>query len=64
MYPGEGNRSIEVLLVEDNPGDARLLRETLREAEGFPFELAHASRLGDAAALAVGAQVVLLDLSL
>jgi len=55
---------VRILLVEDNPGDARLLRETLREAEGFPFELAHAARLGDAAGLAEGAHVVLLDLSL
>jgi signal transduction histidine kinase len=57
---------VRILLVEDNPGDARLLRETLREAEGFPFELSHAARLADAAALFPGcaADVVLLDLSL
>jgi sigma-B regulation protein RsbU (phosphoserine phosphatase) len=55
-----------ILLVEDNPGDARLLRETLREAESFPFELAHADRLAAAEErLAAGAfDVVLLDLSL
>ncbi|HEX8362850.1 MAG TPA: ATP-binding protein [Longimicrobium sp.] len=57
---------VRILLVEDNPGDARLLRETLREAEGFPFQLAHAERLGDAASLLARspADVVLLDLSL
>ncbi|MBD0321613.1 MAG: response regulator, partial [Gemmatimonadetes bacterium] len=57
---------VRILLVEDNPGDARLLRETLREAEGFPFELSHAARLGDAAAMLpdCAAEVVLLDLSL
>lgn len=57
---------IRILLVEDNPGDARLLRETLREAEGFPFEMAHAERLGQAAGMLAGspADVVLLDLSL
>ncbi len=57
---------VRILLVEDNPGDARLLRETLREAEGFPFVLSHAERLADAAALLAEspADVVLLDLSL
>jgi signal transduction histidine kinase len=57
---------IRILLVEDNPGDARLLRETLREAEGFPFEMAHAERLAQAAGMlaAHAADVVLLDLSL
>jgi signal transduction histidine kinase len=57
---------VRILLVEDNPGDARLLRETLREAEGFPFEMAHAERLSRAAELLAGrpADVVLLDLSL
>ncbi|HEX8454764.1 MAG TPA: hybrid sensor histidine kinase/response regulator [Longimicrobium sp.] len=57
---------VSILLVEDNPGDARLLRETLREAEGFPFELSHALRLADAAAMfpRCAADVVLLDLSL
>jgi len=27
---------IRVLLIEDNPGDARLVREMLREAGGKP----------------------------
>jgi signal transduction histidine kinase len=58
--------STRILLVEDNPGDARLIRETLREAESFPFELAHADRLASAEErLAAEAfDVVLLDLSL
>jgi signal transduction histidine kinase len=61
-----GPEPVRILLVEDNPGDARLLRETLREAEGFPFELKHAVRLADAAAAFAecAAEVVLLDLSL
>ena len=61
-----GEAPVRILLVEDNPGDARLLRETLREAEGFPFELAHAINLADAAAMfpQCAADVVLLDLSL
>ncbi|HEX8274218.1 MAG TPA: ATP-binding protein [Longimicrobiaceae bacterium] len=55
-----------ILLVEDNPGDARLIRETLREAESLPFQLTHADRLAAAEErLAAEAfDVVLLDLSL
>jgi CheY-like chemotaxis protein len=33
MYMGEENRSIEVLLVEDNPGDVRLMREAFWEVD-------------------------------
>jgi signal transduction histidine kinase len=50
----------KLLLVEDNPGDARLLRELLREG----FELAHVERLEEAIARARSADLVLLDLSL
>jgi CheY-like chemotaxis protein len=32
---------VRILLVEDNPGDARLLRETLRDARSLDFHLAH-----------------------
>ena len=39
---------IKVLLVEDNPGDARLLRETLVEAGAVQFELTHVERLSEA----------------
>jgi signal transduction histidine kinase len=57
---------VRILLVEDNPGDARLLRETLREAHSLPFHLVHASRLSEALELvaAQAPEVVLLDLSL
>ncbi len=55
--------TIRALLVEDNPGDARLIREMLRSSE---VELVHADRL--ASGLQVlkqeGLDVVLLDLSL
>lgn len=57
---------IKVLLVEDNPGDARLLRELLNETGGSEFELVHVERLGEALS-ALGKQpfpVMLLDLSL
>jgi len=57
---------IRILLVEDNPGDARLLREFLRESASLSFELTHVDRLADARARmeAEGADVILLDLSL
>jgi signal transduction histidine kinase len=57
---------IRVLLVEDNPGDVRLLREILREARSLPHELTHAGRLEEARARLAegGVDVVLLDLSL
>lgn len=42
------DRPIEVLLVEDNPGDARLVRESLSEAASRPFHLTHVERLEDA----------------
>jgi signal transduction histidine kinase len=57
---------VRILLVEDNPGDARLIRETLREAVSLRFELCHVERLSDARDYC-GRQiidVVLLDLSL
>ena len=56
-----------VLLVEDNPGDALLLREALKDLAGaVPFELAHVGRLEDALR-SVKVEIfdaVLLDLSL
>ncbi|MEX0804805.1 MAG: response regulator, partial [Candidatus Binatia bacterium] len=57
---------IKVLLIEDNPGDARLLREYLHEAGSSQFELVHADRLSEALTrLGEGLfDVVLLDLSL
>ena len=56
---------IQVLLVEDNPGDARLVRELLGEEEGR-FVVDHAGSLGAACELlsAGTSDVVLLDLSL
>jgi two-component sensor histidine kinase/CheY-like chemotaxis protein len=39
---------INALLVEDNPGDARLLREMLVDADESGFLLTHLPRLGDA----------------
>ena len=55
-----------ILLVEDNPGDARLIRALLSEVEGLRFELVHVERLGDVPARMEEhpCSVVLLDLSL
>jgi diguanylate cyclase (GGDEF)-like protein len=39
---------IKVLLVEDNPGDVRLVRETFAESRTPPFELHATSHLADA----------------
>jgi signal transduction histidine kinase/CheY-like chemotaxis protein len=57
---------IHVLLIEDNPGDARLLRELLQETGNSQFELVHADRFSEALARLSERRfdVVLLDLSL
>ena len=58
---------IRLLLVEDNPGDAVLLRETLREVGGKDqFTLTHVTRLDEALQKLSGQtfDVILLDLSL
>ena len=57
---------LTILLVEDNPGDARLLREYIAEAETVPSALVHVTRLHDALQRldAESFDVVLLDLSL
>jgi diguanylate cyclase (GGDEF)-like protein len=59
-------RALRVLIIEDNPGDAILVREMLRDADPFGFELVHVDRLatGIDHLLSVGADCVLLDLSL
>ena len=59
-------KPVRLLLVEDNPGDARLLQEELREVASARFEVRHVTRMAEALA-AVGepwVDVVLLDLSL
>lgn len=62
MAPG----AIKVLLVEDNPGDVRLIQEALAAADTVKLELAHVARL-DAAMKRFREEhfdVSLLDLSL
>jgi signal transduction histidine kinase len=60
------DRFIDVLLVEDSPGDARLTRETLRDAAGEGFRITCVDRLATALGhlAANGTDVALLDLSL
>ncbi|WP_434386560.1 ATP-binding protein [Melittangium boletus] len=60
------SRVLRLLLVEDNPGDARLLREELRDVVGPRFDVRHVTLLAQAleAAHEPGLDVVLLDLSL
>ncbi|MCX6028322.1 MAG: ATP-binding protein [Chloroflexi bacterium] len=57
---------IRVLLIEDNPADARLLRELLREASAAGYAVTWADRLatGLARLAADAPDVVFLDLSL
>jgi diguanylate cyclase (GGDEF)-like protein/PAS domain S-box-containing protein len=57
---------IKVLLVEDNPGDARLVREMLIDATANKFSLAHVGLLREGLTFLKdgGYHVILLDLSL
>ncbi len=57
---------IKVLLVEDNPGDVRLLKEILAKADKDQFELTHVERLNEALKRLVeeSFDVILLDISL
>ncbi|MBF8267210.1 MAG: hybrid sensor histidine kinase/response regulator [Dehalococcoidia bacterium] len=57
---------IRVLLIEDNPGDARLIRENLRDARAARFELTVAERLRDGLKLVKERtfDVLVLDLTL
>jgi len=59
-------RRIRVLLIEDNPGDARLIELMLAEADGDTFELRRVERMEDGLRElgAGGFDVVLSDLSL
>ena len=60
------SKLIKILLVEDNPGDARLLRETLAEAQNINIDICHVDNLQNAYQQLKSSpfDVVLLDLSL
>ena len=55
-----------ILLVEDNPGDARILRELLAEGKADRFTLTHVDRLenGIRCLSQSAIDIILLDLSL
>lgn len=59
-------KPIRILLIEDNPGDARLLQEMLADAKDRRFDLECADRLSTGLERLAnsGADVVLLDLGL
>lgn len=60
------DRPIRLLLVEDNPGDARLFAEMIKEARAFQFELVHRESI-DGALISLALQcpdMIVLDLGL
>ncbi len=56
----------KILLIEDNPGDVRLIQEMLKDVKEAEFNFIHAKRLSEGIELLLknGIDVVLLDLSL
>jgi sigma-B regulation protein RsbU (phosphoserine phosphatase) len=66
LQPREASSRLRVLLIEDNPGDVRLIQEMLAESGNESFDLEHVDRL--AAGLERisqgGIGMVLVDLSL
>ena len=63
-----GTLHVNVLLIEDNPGDARLIREMLADSKSTVFNMKLADRLSTGLARLAGGNgdfdVILLDLSL
>jgi response regulator RpfG family c-di-GMP phosphodiesterase len=59
-------RSRKLLIIEDNPGDSRLIRETLKEGAAGEFELHEAIDLATGLSIAEGEKIeaLLLDLAL
>jgi signal transduction histidine kinase len=59
-------KALRVLLVEDNAGDARLLREMFSKEKAGSFELTHKTRMSEAEVYLArgGVDVVLLDMGL
>ena len=61
------SETVKVLLIEDNPGDARLIQEMVSVADGAAFDLEHVDRLSTGLKHIVAAgdiDLVLLDLGL
>lgn len=63
---GNETTSLKVLLVEDNPGDVRLVRELLHQVGSVPIEVQHVERLAQAIRHIRddGFSAIVLDLSL
>jgi CheY-like chemotaxis protein len=63
--PKDGT-SVRVLLIEDNPADARLVREYLNEAQSAEFHVTKVKRMSEALERLgdVKFDVIILDLSL
>ena len=61
-----GDEVVSILLVEDNPADARLIEEMLKDVPSGRFDLTHVERLADALQRVSerGFDVILLDLRL
>jgi two-component system, cell cycle response regulator len=59
-------KPLQVLLLEDNPGDARLLREMFSQESPDSYHLTHLSRMSDAEIHLAkgGVDIVLLDMGL
>jgi signal transduction histidine kinase len=59
-------KTLQILLVEDNAGDARLLREMFGKEAAGSFELTHATRMSEAEVRLArgGIDIVLLDMGL
>ncbi|MBI3585197.1 MAG: response regulator [Nitrospinae bacterium] len=59
-------QTVRVLLIEDNPGDVRLIQEMLKEADYAGFELSCVESLGEALKLLekIEFDVILVDLGL
>jgi DNA-binding NtrC family response regulator len=60
----DSGRAIRVLIVEDNPGDAALIRRALRSVKSREFEISQVGRLSSALDCLQYLDVVLLDLNL
>jgi len=59
-------RKVRILLIEDNPGDARLIKEALSETEKIQIEIVHVTRLADVKKVIkeYTIDVIVLDISL
>jgi DNA-binding NtrC family response regulator len=63
--PPDAGRAIRVLIVEDNPGDAALIRRTLHSVKSREFQISHVRQLSAALeCIHRYLDVVLLDLNL